>query len=199
MSYDQIYKHKNVWGDKPNPLLRKVFSQLEPGSEFLDLGCGQGRDALFMLQNGFKVTAIDNSREGIKKILEAMAKNNLPAKKMTLLCQDIANFKIEENKYATINSYNVLHFLTKKDAVWIIGEIKQAVKSGGHVIIACSFIQKPLAENNQHCYVGAGELGKAFSDFKIILYEERVTEDKGHAGSPEPHQHNVVKMIARKK
>ncbi len=68
MKYDSIYKHQNVWGEKSNRLLAKVFERLEPGSEFLDLGCSQGRDSLFMLQNGFKVTAVDNSREGIKKI-----------------------------------------------------------------------------------------------------------------------------------
>jgi tellurite methyltransferase len=201
MRYDHIYKHKNVWGEKPNPLLQKIFPQLEPGSEFLDLGCGQGRDSLFMLKNGFKVTAVDNSREGIKKIREAMAEKKLSAAKIDLFCQDMATFKIEKNKYAVINAYNSLHFLAKKDALRIIAEIKKLLKNKGHVVISCFFTKKPLAKKvyDKHCFVGAGELRKIFSDFEIIFYEEKTIEDKGHPGSPELHWHNVVKMIARKK
>ncbi|MDD4902397.1 MAG: NUDIX domain-containing protein [Patescibacteria group bacterium] len=200
IKYDQIYRHHNVWGEKPNPLLQKILEKLEPGSEFLDLGCGQGRDALFMLQKGFKVTAIDNSEEGIKKMREAIAAKKLSLSRIRLFCQNIATFKIEPNKYSTINAYNSLHFLAKPDALRSLVQIKQAVKNGGYAIISCFFIKKPLAKkiDNKHCFIAAGELMKIFSDFEIILYEEKTTDNKGHAGCPEPHRHNVVKMIAQK-
>jgi 8-oxo-dGTP diphosphatase len=200
MKYDQIYKHHNVWGEKPNSLLQKVFDRLEPGSEFLDLGCGQGRDALFMLREGFKVTAIDNSREGIKKAKEAIAADELPSPKIDLFCQDIATFKIKPNKYSIINAYNSLHFLAKKDALRMLEQIKKSLKKKGHVVISCFFTKRPLAKkaDNKHCFVGAGELKKIFSDFKIIFYEEKTVDDAGHVGCPEPHHHNIVKMIAQK-
>lgn len=51
MNYNKIYKNNsNVWGSKPNELLQKIYSQVDAGSEFLDLGCGQGRDSLFMFK-----------------------------------------------------------------------------------------------------------------------------------------------------
>jgi tellurite methyltransferase len=201
MRYDQIYKNKNVWGVRPNDLLLEIFAKLEPGSEFLDLGCGQGRDSLFMLKNGFKVTAVDRSREGIKKIKEAMAESSLPLAKIKLFCADIAQFKIEKNKYSTINSYNALHFLPKNDALRTLLEIKKSLKKGGYAIISCSFIKRPLAKktDESHCYISEGQLKKIFADFEMIFYKESIMADKGHAGCPDPHWHDVVKIIARKK
>jgi len=67
MDYNQIYKTEHVWGKNSNELLKSIYTYIPAGSEFLDLGCGQGRDVLFMLQNGFKVTGIDNAEEGLIK------------------------------------------------------------------------------------------------------------------------------------
>ena len=47
-------------------LLAKSFP---PGSRLLELGCGSGRDAAFMLANGFNVTASD----GVQEMIDAAA------------------------------------------------------------------------------------------------------------------------------
>ena len=53
----------------PDKLIQKIENNLAPEkSYFLDLGCGTGRDSLFMLKRGFKVTAVDKSTEKIKTI-----------------------------------------------------------------------------------------------------------------------------------
>ncbi len=113
----------------------------------------------------------------------------------------MAAFKIEPDKYSTINAFNSLHFLSKADALRVVEEIKKSLKSGGYVIISCFFTKRPLAakKDNRHCYVAAGELKKIFSDFELIKYEEKTIADRGHIGCPEPHWHNVVELIARKK
>jgi tellurite methyltransferase len=59
MSYDNIYKFsKDVWGKEPNKLLQMIWQKVKPNSYFLDLGCGQGRDSIFMAKQGFKVVAV---------------------------------------------------------------------------------------------------------------------------------------------
>jgi cyclopropane fatty-acyl-phospholipid synthase-like methyltransferase len=84
MKYDEIYQVKDVWGKEPNKLLQMIFTELEPGAEFLDLGCGQGRDSLFMWQKGFKVTAVDRSVEGLKSLVEAVKIIHTTLKSSTL-------------------------------------------------------------------------------------------------------------------
>ncbi|MGL5206720.1 MAG: class I SAM-dependent methyltransferase, partial [Acidaminococcaceae bacterium] len=42
---------------------QKFLALLPKGAHILDLGCGSGRDSLYFLQKGFKVTAVDGSAE----------------------------------------------------------------------------------------------------------------------------------------
>ena len=43
--------------------LNKFIELLPEGGEILDLGCGSGRDSLYLIQRGFDVTAIDGAKE----------------------------------------------------------------------------------------------------------------------------------------
>lgn len=201
MKYNQIYKNNNnVWGKQPNELLQKIHKLLNTGV-FLDLGCGYGRDSLFMFQKGFNVDAVDYSKEGINKIKKCIQENNLPVDNINLFCGDIKNFNIKKNKYDIINAFNSLQFLPKKETLKIIENIKNNIKNNGYVIISGFTIDDPLykkTNNEKRCFFEPQELKKIFSDFNIIGYEEKIIKDKGHPGSPEPHLHGVVKIISQK-
>ena len=60
--YAQVYNETtlNIAFDKKREFLLKY---LNPKSHILDLGCGSGRDSKAFLQQGYKVTAIDGSKE----------------------------------------------------------------------------------------------------------------------------------------
>ncbi len=201
MSYDQLYKTKNVWGDKPNDLLFKIYNKVDVGSKFLDLGCGQGRDSLFMLRAGFQVTAVDNSLKGIENIKKEIAVDDLFENKLKLFCENIASFTIEENSYAIINIFNSLQFLLKTEAIELIYKSKKSLQKHGYIIISGFMINDSFylkAGNEKRCFFKKQELKEIFSDFKIVFYEEKDILDKGHPGSPEPHIHSVAKLIAQK-
>ena len=152
-----------------------------------------------MLRKGFKVTAIDNSQEGIKKIKESIRANNLSISDINLLCEDIKAFKIKKNKYTIINAFNSLQFLLKKDALKLIEKIKKSVKSRGYIIVSGFTVHDPFYKKmNSSCCFEPQELRKIFSDFNIIFYDEKEILDQGHPGMPDPHKHNVVEMIAQK-
>src|SRR5262245_4276900 len=60
----------------PSAFLQDVVQDLRPGRA-LDIGMGQGRNALFLASAGWKVTGIDISDEGIRQAREAAAKRKL--------------------------------------------------------------------------------------------------------------------------
>jgi SAM-dependent methyltransferase len=55
---------KRRWSGKPNPSLVDEVAGLEPGTA-LDLGCGQGGDAIWLASRGWTVTAADISAEAL--------------------------------------------------------------------------------------------------------------------------------------
>lgn len=201
MSYDQLYKDNIVWGHQPNELLIQVFAMISDDIQFLDLGCGQGRDVLFMLANGFKVSGVDKSQEGLRQIKDLVKEKGIPIANLNLICEDIADFNIEENKFDIISAYNSLQFLPKDYALLVLESIKSNLKKNGYIIISAFTVDDPgykKVGNTGHCFFNHGELREIFSDFNIILYKEEIVNDIGHPGSPNPHIHGVVKMLAQK-
>jgi SAM-dependent methyltransferase len=49
-----------IWSGEPNPQLVAEISGIEPGAA-LDVGCGEGADAIWLAERGWRVTAIDIS------------------------------------------------------------------------------------------------------------------------------------------
>ncbi|VAW37126.1 hypothetical protein MNBD_CHLOROFLEXI01-3427 [hydrothermal vent metagenome] len=76
------------------------------GGKALDIGCGQGRDALMLAQYGYTVTGIDTSAVGINQMLEQAKARNLSVRGV------IANFydyQLSE-QFDAIVLDSILHF-----------------------------------------------------------------------------------------
>lgn len=59
--WDDLYREKDqLWSGAPNGLLVAEVADLPPG-QALDLGCGEGADALWLASRGWLVTAVDIS------------------------------------------------------------------------------------------------------------------------------------------
>ena len=59
-----------MWSGRPNGRLVVEVGTLTPGSA-LDVGCGEGADAMWLAQRGWTVTAIDISDVAIRRAREA--------------------------------------------------------------------------------------------------------------------------------
>src|SRR5512147_2825424 len=80
-----------AYGAEPNDFVREVAGRIPPG-RVLCLGEGQGRNAVFLAQRGFDVTAMDQSRMGLARA-EALAVER--GVKLTTIAADLAEFMIE--------------------------------------------------------------------------------------------------------
>jgi 2-polyprenyl-3-methyl-5-hydroxy-6-metoxy-1,4-benzoquinol methylase len=79
IKYDEYYQTENLFG-LPYPELIAFYTKLEKKGKLLDLGCGQGRDAIALAKLGFDVTAIDHSAVGIEQLNKIADQENLRLK-----------------------------------------------------------------------------------------------------------------------
>jgi SAM-dependent methyltransferase len=64
--WDERYSGDPVWSGNPNPLLVRYATGLVPGIA-LDLGCGEGADAIWLAAQGWAVTAADISTVALRR------------------------------------------------------------------------------------------------------------------------------------
>ncbi len=69
--WDERYRSsEKVWSGNPNPRLVAVASELKPGTA-LDVGCGEGADAIWLAQQGWSVTGVDISQVALQRAEKA--------------------------------------------------------------------------------------------------------------------------------
>lgn len=67
--YRQVHEKNLQWAsDIPSPIVLQVMERcgITKESSLLEIGCGEGRDAAFLLKQGYRVTATDISPEAIR-------------------------------------------------------------------------------------------------------------------------------------
>lgn len=65
--WEDFYQERDqVWSGRPNRLLVRETAELAPGTA-LDLGCGEGGDAIWLAQQGWQVTAVDVSATALER------------------------------------------------------------------------------------------------------------------------------------
>ncbi len=99
--WDQRYSTDEfVYGTVPNEFLRSVVNQL-PGGKALCLAAGEGRNAVYLAEQGFEVTAVDSSSVGLQKAQRLAEQRNV---QLTTVNADLADFQIQPQSWDVITS-----------------------------------------------------------------------------------------------
>ena len=142
-SYDKHYEQENLFG-RPYSQFVAFMREWEPKGSVLDVGCGQGRDALFLAELGYDVTGIDASQVGIGQMLATAKAHNLSLNGI------VANFYEYEfqQPYDVIVLDSILHFHKKDLAreLVLMHTLTARLNSGG---LICFFVHKSKAKEQQ--------------------------------------------------
>ncbi|WP_405592099.1 class I SAM-dependent methyltransferase [Streptomyces sp. NBC_01190] len=68
--WDERYRESDrIWSGRPNAALVREITGLAPGRA-LDLGCGEGADAIWLAEHGWQVTAVDITEVALGRAAE---------------------------------------------------------------------------------------------------------------------------------
>ena len=76
-SFDEVYDQSQMMFGHPYQELQDYFQVHPAKGKVLDLGSGQGRDALFLASLGYEVTAVDRSKVGVEQMMALAQEQNL--------------------------------------------------------------------------------------------------------------------------
>jgi thioredoxin reductase/SAM-dependent methyltransferase len=74
--WDHRYEGEQIWSGNPNGTLVNEISRLEPGRA-LDVGAGEGGDALWLAEQGWSVTASDISQRALDRVSAEACRRSL--------------------------------------------------------------------------------------------------------------------------
>lgn len=117
---------------------KKVYKYIQDKNykTLLDLGCGNGRDAIFFYNHGLKVTAVDISKSGI----ECLRKKN---KEINTILGNIKNIDFPKESFNIIYSHLGLHFFDSKESKTIFDKLYNILTPGGMIFIRCKSTDDP--------------------------------------------------------
>jgi len=157
-------KSKTLWS--PNPLLVEFIEAIDLDAKAVrptavDLGCGGGRDAVFLAKQGWQVSAIDHEARVIKRAKQLANRAGASVK--------FRNCDLKKNGCLTDQCFDlvlVMRFLNRE----LFEQIKQIVKPGGWIVFqtfsqGCEKFGSP---KNPNFILKPNELAEVFADFQII-------------------------------
>jgi cyclopropane fatty-acyl-phospholipid synthase-like methyltransferase len=100
----------------------------------LELGCGPGRNAIYMAKKGCKVDALDISENAIDWARE---RANEEGVSINFHCINLFDFEFEPHSYDFVYDCGLLHHLAPHRRLTYIEVIKKALKKDGHLGIVC--------------------------------------------------------------
>ena len=165
------------------PFVRKALEFYNGrGREAIDLGCGYGRNALYLEKCGFDVTAVDVR----KKCLDEIRKSS---RNIVTINDDVTKIKFEK-KYDFILCTFLLHFFEKRVAINLLKNMVENLAKDG--VLAIALIKKDRR-------ISVSELRKEVADLKVAISAERVVHDGPHEGMEYPHDHDIFYFVGVKK
>ena len=131
--WDERYRCRDAaWDSEPNPFLADDIAGLIPGTA-LDLGCGEGSDAVWLAKRGWRVTAVDISNVALDRGRAADE-----AHQVSWLQADVLTWQPPADAYDLIS----MHFfhVAPVERTALFGRLAAAVRPGGTLLVVAHHV-----------------------------------------------------------
>ncbi|WP_016907034.1 class I SAM-dependent methyltransferase [Streptomyces xiaopingdaonensis] len=130
--WDTRYRESGrIWSGEPNAAFVEVVGQL-PAGRALDLGAGEGGDAVWLARRGWRVTAVDISTVALERAARHAAEAGV-AERIDFLHHDLA-VSFPEGSWDLVSA-QFLHSMVEMPREEILRRAARAVAPGGVLLV----------------------------------------------------------------
>ncbi|HEY4620152.1 MAG TPA: class I SAM-dependent methyltransferase [Gaiellaceae bacterium] len=129
-AWDRKYAEtERLWGRDPNRFLVTEVSDLPPGRA-LDLACGEGRNAIWLAELGWRTTGVDFSQVAIAKARERASQASLDVE---FVCADLLDYEPERDAYDLVLLFYLQ--LPRDELRLVLERAASALAAGGTFLL----------------------------------------------------------------
>ena len=177
---EEALPHKNV---------QKFIGMKTKVGNAIDLGCGMGRDTIFLIKNNWNVTAID--REDTKDIIKKRLDQD-ELKRFKFSCQNFEDIKLEKNDLV-ISNFSI-PYCNKDffDEFW--KKIVESININGYFVGNFWGINDSWSNiKNKMIFLSKEQVMELFEDFNVIDFQENEYDGKTGLGKIKHwHTYNII-------
>ena len=185
------------FGTKPNAFMVSQHHLLKPGMSCLAVADGEGRNGVWLVEQGLKVLSVDSSSVAASKA-DTLAQQK--GVKLDFEVADLLNWEWGKERYDVVVAI-FIQFAAPAQREVLFKGIKQCLKPGGLLLLQGYTPRQleyktggpPVAEN----MYTEPFLRKAFADMEIlhlVEHDAEINEGSGHKGMSA-----LIDLVARKK
>jgi SAM-dependent methyltransferase len=195
--WDKYYKNKI--DQLPHEIVTNALKLFSLSGQAIDLGCGVGNEALLLVNEGWKVWAVDSEPKAIQ-LVESRTNGDISGK----LVATIAKFE-EGSTWARlpivdfIYAANSLPFCKPREFEKVWSCIKQHIAPGGRFaghFFGGNYQGFTAQEMKGMAFFKREEVLAFFQEFEIEHFQE--IEEEGQSGTGRPIHSHIFEVIARK-
>jgi SAM-dependent methyltransferase len=139
-------ERERIWSGRVNVQLAKVVADLPPGRA-LDLGCGEGGDAVWLAERGWHVTAVDVSETALARA-KAEAKTRGMLDRIDFQRHDLSD-SFPDGSF-DLASAQFLHSTVRLERTDVLRNAASAIARGGLLVIVDHAAAPPFAKKIPH-------------------------------------------------
>ena len=171
-----------VWSVGPNCWVEEVAADLPPGRA-LDLAAGEGRNALWLAERGWRATAVDFSQVALDRATRTAAERlGAAADRFETVCADLLDYRPDPRAYDLV--LVVYLQVPAHDRTRVVRAAADAVAPGGRLLVTAHD-----SENLDHGYGGP-------PDRSVLYSAADVTSDLDGSGLDVERAEQVVREVA---
>lgn len=178
---DRYAEHTRVWSGNPNPHLVRVVEALDPGVA-LDIGSGEGADAIWLARHSWRVTATDISSVALDRSAAAIAADGEVAARIEWKQADVLDWAPPERTFDLVSS-QYSHF-PSADLVPFVKRLAASVAPGGTLLVVAHEAHGHSAMGPDY-FVAAAKLAELLEPTDWTIVEAGLQQHPSREGSDE--------------